>query len=154
MKFSIKDISIKFDQIRRKLRIWSHLLEISLMENLIFCAVISSMKLCMLYHLLYVSRPEVFCKKGVFRNFTKFTGKHLCQSHFFNKVAGLKKETLAKVFSCEFCEISKISKFFTKHLWATDSVIWNSRVHLVTFDRYILNFFNNSRKKLKLPLAY
>ena len=25
------------------------------------------------------SRPEVFCKKGVFRNFTKFTGKHLCQ---------------------------------------------------------------------------
>ena len=22
--------------------------------------------------------PEVFCKKGVFRNFTKFTGNHLC----------------------------------------------------------------------------
>ena len=35
------------------------------------------------------SRPEVFCKKGVLRNFTKFTGKHLCQSLFFNKVAGL-----------------------------------------------------------------
>ena len=28
-------------------------------------------------------------KKGVLRNFTKFTGKHLCQSLFFNKVAGL-----------------------------------------------------------------
>ena len=26
------------------------------------------------------SRREVFCKKGVLRNFTKFTGKHLCQS--------------------------------------------------------------------------
>ena len=25
------------------------------------------------------SRPVVFCKKGVLRNFTKFTGKHLCQ---------------------------------------------------------------------------
>ena len=25
--------------------------------------------------------PEVFCKKGVLKNFTKFTGKHLCQSH-------------------------------------------------------------------------
>ena len=25
-------------------------------------------------------------KKGVLRNFTKFTGKHLCQSVFFNKV--------------------------------------------------------------------
>ena len=35
------------------------------------------------------SRPEVFCKKGVFRKFTKFTGKLLCQSLFFNKIAGL-----------------------------------------------------------------
>ena len=25
------------------------------------------------------SNPEVFCKKGVLRNFAKFTGKHLCQ---------------------------------------------------------------------------
>ena len=33
------------------------------------------------------SRPEVFCKKGVLRNFTKFTEKHLCQSLFFYKVA-------------------------------------------------------------------
>ena len=30
---------------------------------------------------------EVFYKKGVLRNFAKFTGKHLCQSFFFNKVA-------------------------------------------------------------------
>ena len=29
-------------------------------------------------------------KKVVLRNFTKFTGKHLCQSLFFNKVAGLR----------------------------------------------------------------
>ena len=27
-------------------------------------------------------------KKGVLRNFAKFTGKHLCQCLFFNKVAG------------------------------------------------------------------
>ena len=33
-------------------------------------------------------------KKGVPRNFTKFTGKHLCQSLFFNKVAGLSPATL------------------------------------------------------------
>ena len=33
--------------------------------------------------------PEVFYKKGVLKNFAKFTGKHLCQSLFFNKVAGL-----------------------------------------------------------------
>ena len=29
------------------------------------------------------SRPDVFCKKGVFRNFAKFTGKHLCQRQLF-----------------------------------------------------------------------
>ena len=31
-------------------------------------------------------RPEVLCKKGVLRNFSKLTGKHLCQSLFFNKL--------------------------------------------------------------------
>ena len=36
------------------------------------------------------SRPEVFCKKGVPSNFTKLTGKHLCQSLFYNKLAGLR----------------------------------------------------------------
>ena len=47
------------------------------------------------------SRPEVFFKKGCLRILVKFTGKHLCQSLFFNKVAGL------SLFSCKFCEISK-----------------------------------------------
>ena len=31
------------------------------------------------------SRPEVFCQKGVLKNFAKFKGKQLCQSLFFNK---------------------------------------------------------------------
>ena len=64
------------------------------------------------------SCPEVFCSKGVLRNFAKFTGKRPCQGLFFNKNAGLrqlrpeacnfiKKETLAQVFSCEFCKIFK-----------------------------------------------
>ena len=39
MKLSIKDSFSKCDQIRRILRIWSHLLRKSLMENFIFCAV-------------------------------------------------------------------------------------------------------------------
>ena len=38
----------------------------------------------------------MFCKKGVLRNFAKFTGKYLCQSLFFNKVAGLRPATLLK----------------------------------------------------------
>ena len=34
--------------------------------------------------------PKMSVKKGGLRNFTKFTGKHLCKSLFFNKVAGLR----------------------------------------------------------------
>ena len=33
-------------------------------------------------------------RKVVLRNFGKFTGKHLCQSLFFNKVAGLRPANL------------------------------------------------------------
>ena len=32
----------------------------------------------------------------------------------------IKRENLAQVFSCEFCEISK-NALFTKHLWTTAS---------------------------------
>ena len=49
--------------------------------------------------------PEVFCKKRCLKNFAKLTGKHLCQSLFFNKVAGVtynfvEKETVAQVHTC------------------------------------------------------
>ena len=67
--------------------------------------------------------------KQFLKNFAKFTGKHLCQSLFFKKVAGLrpytfggvsihkacnfiKKEALAQVFYCEFCEISMNTFFY------------------------------------------
>ena len=39
------------------------------------------------------SKRRCFAKKGVLRNFAKFTGKHLCQSLFFNKVAGLRQNS-------------------------------------------------------------
>ena len=42
------------------------------------------------------SRPEVFCKNGVYENFAKFTGKHLCQSLVFNKVAHFRPATLLR----------------------------------------------------------
>ena len=41
MKFSIKNFFSKCDQVRGKLRIWSYLLKISLMENFISCVLIS-----------------------------------------------------------------------------------------------------------------
>ena len=43
------------------------------------------------------SRPEAFCKKGVLKNFAKFTGKHLRQSLFFNKFVGFRSVTLEKI---------------------------------------------------------
>ena len=66
--------------------------------------------------------PEVFCKKGVLKNLSKFTGKHLCQSLFFNKVAGAACiETVAQVFPVNFAKFLK-STFFKGHLRDTVSV--------------------------------
>ena len=61
------------------------------------------------------------CKNGVLKNFTKLTGKHLCQSLFKQScrpetLSFIKKETLAQVFSCEFCEVSK-NNFLITLLW-------------------------------------
>ena len=39
--------------------------------------------------LMFKQPPEVFYEKGVLGNLAKLTEKHLCQSLFFNKVAGL-----------------------------------------------------------------
>ena len=73
--------------------------------------------------LMQKQSPEVFRKKSVLRNFAKFTEKHLCQSLFFNKVAGLRQlcQTLAQVICCEFCEMFK-NTFFTEHLRTTASL--------------------------------
>ena len=66
--------------------------------------------------------------QGVLRNFSKFLGKHLGQSLFFNKVAGLRPATLLKknlwqqMFYCELYEISK-NTFFKEHLRTTAFII-------------------------------
>ena len=60
------------------------------------------------------SQRRYSVRKKVLKTFTKSTGKHLCQSHFF------KKETLAQAFSSEFCEIPK-NAFSTEQLLTTAS---------------------------------
>ena len=47
--------------------------------------------------------------KGVLRNFAKFTGKHLCQSLFFNKVAGW-----GKLGSC-YSKSTRYKRFLNWH---------------------------------------
>ena len=68
------------------------------------------------------SHPEVFCKTGVLRNFANFTGKHLCQNLFFNKVASLRPPTLLRkrfwhtYFPLNFVKFLR-RPFYTEHLW-------------------------------------
>ena len=70
----------------------------------------------------------MFCKRGVLRNLAKFTEKHLWQSLFFNKVAGLiEKETLVQVFSYEICQIYKDTfSYGTPPMAASDTAIYEN----------------------------
>ena len=67
----------------------------------------------------------MFYKKGANRNFAKFTGKHLYQSLFFNKVAILSPATLLKkklrrrCFPVNFAEFLRTP--FSEYLWTTTS---------------------------------
>ena len=71
-------------------------------ENKQKCHFLCSIETCRPYIFVYEKRysrssfPKVFYKKGVFKNFTKFTGKYLCQSPFFNKVAGLRQKLIER----------------------------------------------------------
>ena len=92
------------------------------------------------------SRPVVFCKKSVLRNFTKFTWKHLCQRLFLIKLQAwdlnfFKKETLTQVISCEFCEISKntsggcfchFSKYFDK---LYGNIVYKMQIQMSNFSQ-------------------
>ena len=69
----------------------------------------------------------------VFKNFAKFTGKHLCWSLFCNKNAGLrpanfiKKDTPTQVLSSEFYEIFK-NTYFVEHLPAATFALGVERI--------------------------
>ena len=66
---------------------------------------------CMLVFMSRSSHRRCSVRKGVLRNFAKFTGKHLCQSLFFNKVAGLRPTTLLKKRLRQRCFPVNFAKF-------------------------------------------
>ena len=74
-------------------------------------------------------------RKGVLRNFVRFTGKHLRQS-------------LAQVFSCEFCEISK-NTFSYKTPPVAASGIYFDRIYTVC-----ANFIAEMIIKSKIMKSY
>ena len=60
-------------------------------------------------------------RKGVLRNFAKFTGKHLCHSLFFNKVASkvcnfIEKRLWHRCFPVTFTKFLR-TPFLTEHLF-------------------------------------
>ena len=67
------------------------------------------------------SHQRCSMKKGVPRNITKFTRKHLCQSLFLNKVSGLRFATLLKMRLWHICFLVNFAEFLrtpflTEHL--------------------------------------
>ena len=68
--------------------VW-HLLYTIICAFYYFMYSVSILWLFSFYALEFVLKYSdlMFCKKGVLKNFAKFTGKHLCQIFFFNKVA-------------------------------------------------------------------
>ena len=66
------------------------------------------------------SRLEVFCKKGIFKSFAKYTGKHLCQSLVFNKATGMTPATLI----CIGLLYRFVSRNFLVLLYSVISIKW------------------------------
>ena len=100
-------------------------------------------------------------KRAVLKTFAIFIGKHLCWSlliklHIWKSAVFLKK-TVARVFSCEFCEIFK-NTFFTLfclwNIWFSNvfrgyrngTLIWNG---LIVFIKKLLGNTGRSKEKIK-----
>ena len=73
------------------------------------------------------SCPEVFYKKSVLRNFTKFTAKTYAKVSFLIQVQAVAciffKKKLTQVFSYEFCKTSQNFSYRTPPVAASDSRI-------------------------------
>ena len=136
------------------------------------CSIKSSFVLTLLKQIEWViqngpitnrsSHQRCSIKKGVLRNFAKSTGKHLCQSLFFSKVAGacnfIKKGTLAQEFSSGFCKFLR-TPFVQNTLerlllecaqgYQQMQLPWN-----VSHNRYCENFAKILRKHLWWNLPF
>ena len=105
------------------------------------------------------SHPEVFCKKGVLKNFAKFTGKQQCQSHFLIKLQALGPDIKRPWHRCFPVNVAKFlrTSFLTEHLlWLLLSKMWSTLQFLIVcvssfIEDYLLIWFQqkNEIKKEK-----
>ena len=109
----------------------------------LFMCSSSFSKMVRLFRLVTFKSSHRMCsvRKGFLRNFTKFTGKHLCQSLFFNKVTGLRLATLLKKKLWLRCFLVIFAKFLrTTFLQKT------SGRKLLNYDKYRTSVLFNSIK--------
>ena len=110
-------------------------------------------------------QTEVFYKKDVLKSFTKFTGKHLCWSLYFNEL-----------ITCEFCEVFRNDnilinsmvtlfirckfKWVISFIFAANSEFWFSELFghticklitaLIAFSVAFLTKINNKQETLRV----
>ena len=97
-----------------------------------------------MYSVFRSTCPKAFCKKDVLRNFSKFTGKHMCQSLFFN----IDSDTGVPVDFVKFLRTT----FLTKHLrWLLLYIECTFRIYILLHIKkhyfiHILACFKTRRK--------
>ena len=95
-------------------------------------------------------QPEVFCKKIALKKFAVFTGKHLFQSVFFNKVAGWDlqlhyKRDLHRCFPVTFAKLLR-THFFNRTSSEASSVQHFLRNDLHCFQKSRIQYFQNQEE--------
>ena len=87
-------------------------------------------------------RQNVFCEKGVLKNFAKFTGKHLCQRLFFNKAAGMRPATLIKKRPWQRCFPVNFAKFLRTPF--SQNSPWKLLLRLLSFFFWCYEYISTS----------
>ena len=101
-----------------------------------------------LYNFLSFRSSDWRCsvRKGVLRNFAKFTGKHLWQSLFFNKVAGWSNYFWS--FSCLLLKISCLFYFSRKMEWKKGNTLMELKYLLFCSSIYLFDVKDFKRNLL------
>ena len=102
------------------------------------------------------SRLQIFFKIGVLKNFTKFSGKHLCWSLFLIKLQAFRRATLLKrdfqhrCFSCEVWEYFKNAFFYISSSNTSGCYFWMTEIekeYLKQRGKLTKYYYRNGQKK-------